>query len=235
MNELRRALLITGRELGELWNETTMTIVAVLFTFVFPAYLAWVVGATNTTPERTMVWALDSAMMPIFPASILMIYTFITERDQGILPTLLATPISSLALFWGKALPIITLGATQSLGAYAIFFVALAIRRHSLAFGLDGFALAMLPMLALSASVLTCGVGIVIASRIRAARDASLALTFSSLVILSIQFALATWLLLDPIGRRMAVDTILGQAALGAATMMVAANTYRREEIVAQL
>jgi len=50
-----------------------------------------------------------------------------------------------------------------------------------------------------------------------------------------IESGLTLWLMTSQLGHRLTPDAIISQLALGAATMMIAANTYRREQIVSQL
>ena len=233
--DLRHALIIASRELSDLMHERAMLVVAALFTFGFPLYLATVASMLNITSEHLLLWALDSSTMPIFPAAMMMIHTFITDRDQGVLPTLLATPISSFSLFGGKCLPILCLGVGQGLGAYTTFFATIALRRPALLSQVDFSSLLMLPALVFCATLLVSGGGIIIASRIRSPRSAALALTFCSIFILAIEFGMASWLMLNQVGHRMAPDALLSQVALGIATLTIAANTYRRESIVSMV
>ena len=231
----RHAFIIALRDLGELWHERATMIVCAIFTFAFPSYLGWMAATIHLNPTHVLIWALDCSMMPIFPAAMMMVHTFIAERDQGILPTLLATPVSNLALFTGKAVPIIMLGISQGLGAYATYCLTIYFRNREVILAADRVGLIVLPLMLVCTTLLVSGAGIIIASRVRAIRTAALALTFCSLFILSAEFGVALWLMLDPLGHELALDAIISHTCLGVATLTVAANTYRREQIVAQL
>jgi len=233
--DVRHMVIIAGREIGELWRERAMMIVTALFTFGFPIYLGFLAAVMNIRPDHLLIWALDCAMMPIFPAAMMMVHTFIAERDQGILPTLLATPVSNFSLFSGKTLPILVLGVAQGIGAYLIFAGIILLRNPEVLYRADHFALMTLPFAVVCTTLLTDGVGVIIASRVRSARTAGLALTFTVIFILLIESGLTLWLMTSQLGHRLTPDAIISQLALGAATMMIAANTYRREQIVSQL
>ena len=233
--DLKHAATIAWRELGDLWRERAMMVVTALFALGIPAYLGIVAGSMNLRENYVLVWALDSAIMPIFPAAMMMVHAFISERDQGVLPTLLATPVSNFALFGGKTLPLILLGILQGIGA-AAFFLATLVFVYHYHFSAQAYApLAILPVVVICATLLICGAGVTIASRIRSARSAALALTFASLGILGLEFALGLWLMLDPIGHLVAPDVLASHCALGIASLVIAAQTYRREQIVGLL
>ena len=233
--DLRHTAIIAQRELGDLWRERAMMIVAALFTFGIPVYLAIVAGSMGLRENYVLIWVLDSAIMPIFPAAMMMVHTFISERDQGVLPTLLATPVSNFALFCGKTIPIIMLGVGQGIGAAIVFVASLLLVYHYPFTAAATAPLAILPMIVICATLLICGVGVTIASRIRSIRSAALALTFSSLGILGLEFSLGLWLMLNPLGHQVAPDLLTSQVALGLASLVIGANTYRREQIVSLL
>lgn len=232
---VRHALIITGWELGELVRERAMMALAALFTIALPVYLAWMSWSSNVNPDFISFWALESAFAPIFLASMMMVHTFISDRDQGILPTLLATPISNLALFVGKALPIIVLGVVQGCCGSAIFILALWLHRPNLLATADRFALLLVPPVVVCTTLVVCGLGIIVASHVRSPRSASLVLTFCALGVLICEYTLALYLMITPVGRLLAPEAVVAQGALGIALLVVAANTYQRERILAQL
>jgi len=165
----------------------------------------------------------------------MMVQAFIADRDRGILPTLLATPISNLALFTGKALPIIVLGLVQGFCGFMVFCLTLWLRRPDLLAAANRFALLLVPLLVLCTTLVVCGLGIIVVSRTRSPRTASLLLTLSSMGVLTCEFLLGLFLMIDRVGRLMVPDAVVTQAALGLALLVVAANTYQRERIIARL
>jgi hypothetical protein len=230
----RHGLIITGWELRQLLHEKAIMIMAGLFTFALPAYL----GATCTPSSMASglyFSALESAFAPIFVASMMMVQSFIADRDRGILPTLLATPISNLALFTGKALPIIVLGLFQGACGLSMFAFMVWLKHPGMLAEANRFAVSLIPLLVICTTLVVCGLGIIVVSRTRSPRSASLLLTFSSLGVLMCEFLIGLFLMFDRTGHRLAPDAILTQAALGIALLVVAANTYQRERIIARL
>lgn len=232
---IRHGLIITGWELSELLHERPLMALAALFTFALPVYLAALYSASGTGSGYVYLGALESAFAPIFVASMMMVQAFIADRDRGILPTLLATPISNLALFAGKALPIIALCLIQGFCGFIAFCLTLWLKRPDLLAAANRFALLLIPLLVLCTTLVVCGLGIIVVSRTRSPRTASLLLTLSSIGVLTCEFLLGLFLMIHRVGRLMVPDAVVTQAALGLALLIVAANTYQRERIIARL
>lgn len=232
---VRHGLIITGWDLGELLHERLLMALAAMFTFALPVYLAVAYSSSGASSAYIYLWALESAFAPIFVASMMMVQAFIADRDRGILPTLLATPISNLALFAGKALPIIVLGLVQGFCGFTVFCLTLWLERPDLLAAANLFALLLIPLLVVCTTLVVCGLGIIVVSRTRSPRSASLLLTFSSLGVLTCEFLLGLFLMSDRVGRLLAPDAVVTQTALGIALLVVAANTYQRERIIARL
>lgn len=230
----RHGLIITGWELRQLLHERPIMVMAALLTFALPAYLGAACSPASVTSEIYFS-SLESAFAPIFVASMMMVQAFIADRDRGILPTLLATPISNLALFTGKALPIIVLGLVQGACGLAVFGLTLWIEHPALLAATDRFALSLIPFFVVCTTLVVCGLGIIVVSRTRSPRSASLLLTLSSLGVLICEFMIGLFLMFDRSGPMLAPDAIITQAALGIALLVVAANTYQRERIIARL
>ena len=231
---VRHGLIITGWELRQLLHEKPIMVMAGLFTFALPAYLG-AACTPSSIASGLYISAMESAFAPIFVASMMMVQAFIADRDRGILPTLLATPISNLALFAGKALPIIILGLVQGACGLTIFGLMLWLEHPFLLAAANRYALSLIPLLVICTTLVVCGLGIIVVSRTRSPRSASLLLTFSSLGVLMGEFLIGLFLMFDRAGRLLAPDAILTQAALGIALLIVAANTYQRERIIARL
>ncbi len=231
----RHGLIITGWELSELLHERPIMALAALFTFALPVYLAASYSASGANSGYIYLWALESAFAPIFIASMMMVQAFIADRDRGILPTLLATPISNLALFAGKALPIIALCLVQGFCGFIVFCLTLWLKRPDLLAAANRFALLLIPPMVVCTTLVVCGLGIIVVSRTRSPRSASLLLTLSSISVLTCEFLLGLFLMIDRVGRLMVPDAVVTQAALGIALLVVAANTYQRERIIARL
>jgi len=231
----RHGLIITGWELSQLLHERPIMVLAALFTFALPVYLAAAYSASGASSGYIYLWAMESAFAPIFVASMMMVQAFIADRDRGILPTLLATPISNLALFAGKALPIFVLGLVQGFCGFMVFCLTLWLKRPDLLTAANRSALLLIPLLVVCTTLVVCGIGIIVVSRTRSPRSASLLLTFSSLGVLTCEFLLGLFLMFDRVGRLLVADAVVTQAALGVALLVVAANTYQRERIIARL
>ena len=163
----RHGLIITGWELSELLHERPIMALAALFTFALPVYLAASYSASGANSGYIYLWALESAFAPIFIASMMMVQAFIADRDRGILPTLLATPISNLALFAGKALPIIALCLVQGFCGFIVFCLTLWLKRPDLLAAANRFALLLIPPMVVCTTLVVCGLGIIVVSRTR--------------------------------------------------------------------
>src|SRR5262245_18324275 len=156
---------------------------------------------------------------------------FAGERERGVLPQMLASPARHLAIFGGKVLGSILPPVLYSVIAQAIYIIGVAV-----ILGAD--RLAMLPpaltaamlLLVPAATCLAAIIGALVSSRVRtynaAQQIAGILLVPMWALLFGVAFRLQEW------GYAGMVAVIAGLVLLDVALTVVAARTWRREEVL---
>ena len=238
------ALLLIGRRgAGEAFRDR-MTLLMSLFTaFAFPAVMVLTalrplgVGMAGTRPEEELglvlaAYLLMVGLLPSGSAVGIAAGQFAGEKEQGNLAPLLAAPASNVAIFGGKVLGAVLPALALSLVAEGVYLVGLVVAGGADRLRLVPPALA-LTLLALVpvASVFAAIVASLISSRVRtynaAQQLAGLVLLPFWGVLFGAAFRMHEW------GPWALLAAVVGLIAVDVALTLVAAATWRREEVLA--
>jgi ABC-type Na+ efflux pump permease subunit len=183
-------------------------------------------GATAAT------YVLVVGVLPAFSAVGIAAGQFAGERERGVLAPLLASPASNLAVFGGKVLGSILPPLAYAAAAEVVYAAALAVAFGPAAFGrlplaLAAVVVALVPAVTCFAAVLSS----LISSRVRTFNAAQQLGGLALMPVWGLLFALANRLA-DWGPGALAVAT-LGLLALDAVAAVLAAATWRREEVLA--
>jgi len=170
-------------------------------------------------------------MMPAVGAVGIAAGQFAGERERGVLTPMLASPASNLAIFGGKVLGSILPPVLYSLIAQVIYLVGVAVilgadRLAMLSPALTAAMLLLVP----SATCLAAIIGALVSSRVRtynaAQQIAGILLVPMWAVLFGLAFRLQEW------GYVGMVATVSGVILLDAVLIVIAAQTWRREEVL---
>ncbi len=131
MSQIRRALLVAGRELKDSLTDWRIVTPVALLTFLFP----WIViystkygigYAERYDPELVLSRLIPFAAMVVgfFPISfslVIALESFVGEKERNTLESLLSTPITDGALYVGKLLAALAIPLVGSMLAIALF------------------------------------------------------------------------------------------------------------------
>jgi len=233
--DARDTFVIVWRELCDLACDKALVIVVAGSTFGLPLYLGYLAATQHLAASHMPAWGLEVVLLEVFIASTTALQGLAVEREQGTLLPLIASPVSDLALFLGRALPAVLLSAGQSAVALGLFLMMLAVREPAMLSGFKPATVLLVSASALSAAMMCAGLGISLGSRMRSSRAIGLTLTLSSLGVVSLESALGLWGMFDPVGRALASDLTMTQPALGLAALAAGAALYRRAKLVQSL
>jgi ABC-2 type transport system permease protein len=235
--DLRAALLIARRGAVESLRDRSTTLLAVFFALILPILLVVSVVGPMAERDGTAGGALAGylllvGLLPSTAAVGSAAGQFAGEKEQGNLTPLLASPASNAAIFGGKVFGAVAPAMLFSLVAEVAFVGSLALidpgalRRLPVATSIA--MLALVPVVA----VLAAAVASLVSSRVRtynaAQQIAGLALTPVWGVVGVLAFAARDW---SPWAH---FAVVVGLAAVDAALVLLAAATWRREEVLAR-
>jgi ABC-2 type transport system ATP-binding protein len=231
--------LIACRAAIESLSDRLTRLMNFLFVVVAPIALVLLVVRPLSAADSALLssqlpfYLLVVAMMPAVGAVGIAAGQFAGERERGVLTPLLASPASNLAIFGGKVL-----GSILPPLVYAAFAVLMYLA--AVAMVLSPGALAMLPLnlsvaMVLLVPTVTCLaaiVGTLVSSRVRSYNGAQQVAGILLIPLWAGLFALAFRLdewgnvgLIVAVGGTLLVDIIL---------VLLAARTWRREEVLSQ-
>lgn len=242
--DLRALLLIARRGALESLRDRLTLLMSLFFALVFPTFmllttirpLAAQSAATGQEGALGRVMALYLLTVGLLPATAavgIAAGQFAGEKEQGSLAPLLASPASNVAIFGGKVLAAIIPALLFSAFAEAVYLGGIAVtigadRLRLLPPALSLAMLGLVPAVALFAAT----VASLISSRVRTFNTAQ---QLGGLVLLPLWGALfslafklqdwGTWALFAAVATLFAADVAL---------TLLAAATWRREEVLAQ-
>ena len=242
-SSLRIAWLIAWRQMVEAIR-TRSALVMTGFFLIFQTVLVWIsLGPMLQGPlsPRGMSFAgtfmafylLFVGLMPSTPAIGIASGVFAGDKERGCLTPLLVTPASNTTIFAGKVL-----GAVLPALAYSVIGILVYLAEIALLYGPDKLALLpvglsllilfVIPALAL----LGATVASLISSRVTTFQSAQ---NYSSLLLLVLWFVLFGLVFLVSIwGLWVFAAVVAAIFALDVLLIVVGANTWRREEVMAR-
>jgi ABC-type transport system involved in multi-copper enzyme maturation permease subunit len=184
-NDLGRALIVTRREVRDMFRDWRIIVPIIILTLVFPPLMNFTAGSAVRTAERYGADIVAERTFPFllmvvgfFPISISLVIaleTFVGEKERRSLEPLLSTPLTNLQLYIGK-----TLAATLPplMGSYLGIIVYLV----SLYFNIGwvppiGLLVLVLVLTTVQALVMVAG-AVVVSSQTTSVRAANLLASF---------------------------------------------------------
>ena len=229
--------LIAVRAAIESLNDRMTRLMNVFFSLVAPIMLLLLVirplnnASSDLTESLLPFYLMVIGMMPAVGAVGIAAGQFAGERERGVLTPMLASPASNLAIFGGKVLGSILPPVLYSLIAQVIYLVGVAVilgadRLAMLSPALTAAMLLLVP----SATCLAAIIGALVSSRVRtynaAQQIAGILLVPMWAVLFGLAFRLQEW------GYVGMVATVSGVILLDAVLIVIAAQTWRREEVL---
>jgi ABC-type Na+ efflux pump permease subunit len=243
-DDARLILVIARRAALESLRDRMTVVMSLLFALVMPIGLVVAVlrplalAESAAAPEglfgRLLVfYVLLVGLLPSSAAIGIAAGQFAGEKEQGSLAPLLASPASNVAIFGGKVLGSIIPPTVFSIVAELVYLVALVVVVGPGALRLIAPPL-VLPMVVLvpATALFAATVASLISSRVRtynaAQQIGGLALVPFWATVFPSAFQLLTW------GPWALAIAALGLIALDVVLVLLAAATWRREEVLAQ-
>lgn len=178
-------------------------------------------------------YLLFAGLMPTTPAVSIASGVFAGDKERGSLTPLLVTPASNTEIFAGKVL-----GSVLPALAYAAIGIIIYLAEIALFFGADKLALlptglTILTLLLIPAlAILGAAVASVISSRVSTFQSAQ---NYSSLILVVLWFGFfGLDFLVGTLGLWVFAVAVAGMFVLDIALIVVAAVTWRREEVMAR-
>lgn len=242
--EPRVLLLIARRGAIEALRDRMTLLMSLFFALVFPVFLVIstilpMVGRDTASHESTLasvlaVYLLIIGLMPTTAAVGIAAGQFAGEKEQGNLTPLLASPASNLAIFGGKVVGAIVPAIIFSVVAELTYVlsVLLIAGGHTLSLLSVGMALPMVALVPATA-LFAATVASLISSRVRtfntAQQVSGLVLFPLWGIIIGLGYKLQDW------GSLALIVMFVGLFAVDVVLAVVAAATWRREEVLAKL
>jgi ABC-type transport system involved in multi-copper enzyme maturation permease subunit len=240
----RVTYLIARRAALEALRDRLTLIMSIFFALVFPFFLVvgTVLPLTNRelTPDHRAalvqvlaIYLLIIGLMPSTASVGIAAGQFAGEKEQGNLTPILASPASNLAIFAGKVLGSIVPATLFAVVAELTYLASVATLTgsHTLRLLSPGLAIAMLalvPATALFAAIIAS----LISSRVRtfntAQQISGLALVPLWGVVIGLGYKLQDW------GGFAVAVLVVGLFVVDLVLTLVAANTWRREEVLSK-
>lgn len=187
---MRDVLLVCRKDLSELFSSragrrahvTTMAGQIAVFGALVPFFMAplWI----NETPALSFIFVL----LPLALSSSQSATVFAGERERGTIESLLATPLSMRALFFGKGLAVLVqvYGIIVSSTIMSVVFLNLWLRINGFGavFMYSGPALFALFGLSLALAVFATSTGVIVSLRASSVRTAQMTTTLLSVLCL---------------------------------------------------
>ena len=238
-SDVRLLLLIARRGALESLRDRMTLIMSLFFALAFPTFLVLtavrpLAGSHAPAVGAGMaVYFLIIGLMPTTSAVGIASGQFAGEKEQGNLAPLLASPASNVAIYGGKVLGSIIPGILFSLVAEAVYVggVAVTLGTDTLRLLPPALSLAMLalvPIVALFAATIAS----LISSRVRTFNTAQQVSGLVLLPLWAVVFGVAVKLQSWGIWSLAALVLVLLAVDIG--LTIVAATTWRREEVLAQ-
>jgi ABC-type Na+ efflux pump permease subunit len=243
--DLRPMLLIARRGAIEALRDRMTLVLSLLFALAFPIFMVLTVirplalsvaagdGQAETLGRVLTLYLLIVGVVPSTAATGIAAGQFVGEKEKGSLTPLLASPASNLAIFGGKTLGAIIPAILFSIVAVAAYVVGLAavVGVAPLRLISPSAAVAMLALIPASA-LFAASVASLISSRVRtynaAQQLAGLALLPFWGALFGLAFMLPDW------GPWALVAAVVVLLAIDLTLTLLAAATWRREEVLAQ-
>ena len=242
--DLRSLLLIARRSMTEARRGRTTLLMSLVFALVFPVSMVLLAirpsvvrgaegGQGGALGTVMAIYLLMVGLLPSSAAVGIAAGQFAGEKEQGSLAPLLASPASNIAIFGGKVLGAVLPAIVFSIVAEVAYLGALAATAGAsglrlLPLALSLAMLALVPAVALFAAT----VASLISSRVRTFNAAQ---QLGGLVLLplwgalfSLAFKLGEW------GPGALAAAVVGLLAADVALALLAAATWRREEVLGQ-
>jgi ABC-type Na+ efflux pump permease subunit len=235
--ELTTLWLIAWRAALESLNDRMTRLLNVFFALIAPiAMLVLVVkplesAASELTATVLPFYLLVIGMMPAVGAVGIAAGQFAGEKERGVLTPMLASPASNLAIFGGKILGSILPPLLYSAIAEAIYLIGIVVLLgpDHLALLPPALSVALL-LLVPTATCLAAIVGALVSSRVRtfnaAQQIAGIVVIPLWAALFGVAFQLQEW------GGIGLIGTVGGLLVADAALTVVAASTWRREEVL---
>ena len=232
--------LIARRAALEAFQDPLSLLVGLCFAFVVPLGLLVLVirplvgpGEPGSVLRSSLAsYLLVVGVLPAFSAVGIAAGQFAGEKERGILTPLLASPASNLAIFAGKVLGAIVPPLAYAAVAEAVYLIGVAVLLGPTGVGLLPPTASVATLLLVPA--VTCFAAVVaslISSRVRTFNAAQQLGGLVLLLVWGAVFGLAAGLQdLDPLAL---FGAIAGLLLLDAALTILAAATWRREEVLA--
>jgi ABC-2 type transport system permease protein len=247
---LRHAWTIAARELGDAVRDRGTMATGAFFVIVMPIILVVLSirpianEAAGTGPDALdaadalealiPVFLMQVGLLPLFIGVNVIATAFAGERETGTLGPLVATPVSTEAIFVGKliaaAIPAFV-AAVAAMLAYlgAIVLVTGTDTLDYLDVG-DSLALALLVFLSL---FVLLGLELIVASRVATVRAAQ---QYGALAGLPLFFGLMFWAFkVRDFGPVLIAATMIAAALAATLALIAGAKTWRREEAIARI
>jgi len=241
--DLQITWLIARRGAVESLRDRTTLTMSAIFALLLPVLMVLLVirpqaGQTGAKADEALgllmaTYLLVAGLLPSSGSASVASGLFAGEMEQGNLAPLLATPASNRAIFGGKVLGAVLPSLIYSLIAVASYLIELAVlvgpaRLRLLPPALSLVMVALVPIYA----VLGATVASLVSSRVRTYQSAqmvsSLVLLPVMTVLIGLAFAMRQW------GAMPLVLTVAGLIALAVVLILLAAATWRREEMMAR-
>ncbi len=233
----RAVLLIARRGAIESMRDRSTAALGVFFSLVLPVVLVLTSIRPQTDGEdfSGAVLAGYLLLVGLLPTSAAVgsaAGQFAGEFEQGTLTPLLASPASNAAIFGGKVLGAVAPALLFAVVAEVSYIVGLAV---AIPDGLDrlplGLSLAMLALVP-AVAVFAATIASLISSRVRTYNSAQQLAGFALLpmwgLVGGLAFAARDW------GTWVMVAIVVGMIAIDAVLVVLAAVTWRREEVLAR-
>ena len=234
--------LIAWRAAIEALRDRLSLLVGLFFALVLPIGMVVLVlrpmaAGTDGGPvvgDAVPFYLLLVGVLPAFSAVGIAAGQFAGEKERGILTPLLASPASNLAIFGGKVLGAVIPPLMYAAAAEGVYAMGVAVLVGPTTLGLLSVPLSVATVLLVAA--VTCFAAVVaslISSRVRTFNAAQQLGGLALMPVWGLVFALATRL--RELGPTALFGTVGALVMLDAALIAVAAATWRREEVLAQL
>ncbi|HUZ00371.1 MAG TPA: hypothetical protein VMU89_08465 [Thermomicrobiaceae bacterium] len=238
--DLQSMLLIARRGAVEALRDRMTLFVSLFFALVFPVGLVLTTvrpladaNGPSALGSLLAMYLLIIGLLPSSAAIGIASGQFAGEKEQGNLTPLLASPASNLAIFGGKVLGSVAPAIVFSVVAEAAYLGSLAVavgtdRLRLLPVGLAVGMVALVP----AAALFETAVASLISSRVRTFNTAQ---QISGLALVPFWGAIAALGFgLRSLGGLAVVVAVVALFAADIALTMIAAATWRREEVLAQ-
>jgi ABC-2 type transport system ATP-binding protein len=229
--------LIAWRAAIESLNDRMTRVMNIFFALVAPIMLLLLVirplesASAALTSSLLPFYLMVVGMMPAVGAVGIAAGQFAGERERGVLTPMLASPATNLAIFGGKVLGSILPPVLYSIIAQLIYIAGVAV-----ILGLDQLTMlspaltAAMVLLVPSATCLAAIIGALVSSRVRtynaAQQIAGILLVPLWALLFGLAFRLQDW------GYAGMVASVTGLVLLDAVLILLAARTWRREEVL---